>query len=94
MRLSVFYFHDMKFEDPSPEQPGWPQQVFDFLEGYQVFKTHFRRFFQHFFQKSRSFRRFSAFLSKKEGFGRFYCKKEGFYFCFSPNSRDNFSAYD
>ena len=71
---------------------GWPQQVFDFLEGYQVFKTPFRRFFNIFSKKEGHLEGFWLF-SKKEGFGRFYGKKEGFYFWFYPNSRDNVSAY-
>ena len=32
-------------------------------------------------------------FSEKRRFWKVFCKKEGFYFCFSPNSRDNFSAY-
>ena len=69
---------------------GWPQQVFDFSAGYQVFKTRFSRFFP---KKSGHLAGFLAFFSKNAGFGRFYCKKAGFYFSFSPTPRDNFSAY-
>ena len=59
---------------------GWPQKVFDFSEGYQVFKTRFRRFFNIFSKKEGHLEGFWPFSAKKKVSEGFIVEKKVFTF--------------